>query len=100
MKFQFASKYIDSVEASIREDRYIYNDSVRLTLFDANADELLCVATVMIMGYKPAPGCVFIKNWSENEGVYEALFAAGVVGPIIRKIPAGFIEAYECKYLG
>ena len=100
MKFQFASKYIDSVEASIREDRYIYNDSVSLTLFDANADELLCVATVMIMGYKQAPGCVFIKNWSENEGVYEALFAAGVVGTIIRKIPAGFIEAYECKYLG
>lgn len=100
MKFQFQSKYIDGVEASIREDRYLHNDSVRLTLFDANADELLCVATVMIMGYNPAPGCVFIKNWSENEGVYEALFSAGVVGPIIRKIPAGYTEAYECKYLG
>jgi len=100
MKFQFASKNIDGVVASIREDRYVYNNSLRLTLINANADEILCVATTMILGYDPAPGCVFIKNWSENEGVYEALFAAGVVGPIIRKIPAGFTEAYECKYLG
>lgn len=100
MKFQFASKYIDGVEASIREDRYIHNDSVCLRLVAADSGELLCVATTMIAGYDPAPGCVFIKNWSENEGVYEALFAAGVVGPIIRKIPAGYTEAYECKYLG
>lgn len=46
---------------------------------------------------KPAPGHVFIKDWSENEGVLQALVGAGVIEPPIRSIPTGYVEAFECK---
>lgn len=48
---------------------------------------------------KPAEGCVFLKGWSENEGVPEALIKAGVVELTGRKVKTGFCEAVEAKLL-
>ncbi len=48
---------------------------------------------------KPAEGCVFLKGWSENEGVPNALIKAGVVELTGRKIKTGFCEAVEAKLL-
>jgi hypothetical protein len=44
--------------------------------------ERLGVATTALVeaGYpRPAPGCVWLKTWSENTGIAEALVAGGVV---------------------
>lgn len=59
--------------------------------------ELVMTATVCLAEYgdMPAPGHIFLKTWSENEGIYEALYAAGIVGEISRVIPAGFAQALE-----
>jgi hypothetical protein len=54
------------------------------------------VATVALVPYgAPHPGefGVWLKGWSENEGVPEALAAAGVVTLTGRRHPAGFCEA-------
>ena len=47
----------------------------------------------------PVKGFVFLKGWSENEGVPEALVKAGIVELTGRKIKAGYCEAQEAKLL-
>lgn len=39
------------------------------------------------------PGEVAIKNYSENEGLYESLLDAGVIEKAHREIPCGWISA-------
>ena len=43
---------------------------------------------------------IIIKNWSENEGIYEALFDKGLISGIYERIPTGFVEAYKCNMEG
>jgi len=47
----------------------------------------------------PPENHVFLKGWSENEGVPEALVKAGVVKLTGRKIPTGYCEAEEAELL-
>lgn len=47
----------------------------------------------------PANGCVWLKGWAENEGLPEALVAAGVVELTGRKQPTGHVEAVEARLL-
>lgn len=60
--------------------------------------EPIFTATVAL-DEKPAEGCVFLKDWSENQGISEALVKAGIVEMTGRKVPAGFCEALEAKLL-
>lgn len=60
--------------------------------------EPIFTATVAL-DEKPTEGCVFLKGWSENEGVPEALVKAGIVELTGRKIKTGFCEAEEAKLL-
>lgn len=47
---------------------------------------------------KPA-NKVFIKDWSENTGIYDALLAAGVIGPCEAEIATGHVVALLCPLL-
>lgn len=47
----------------------------------------------------PPYGHVFLKGWSENEGIPEALVKAGVVELTGRKVKTGYCEALEAKLL-
>lgn len=38
------------------------------------------------------PGHIFLKGWSENEGIPEALISAGVVGPAVGSVRSGFVN--------
>jgi len=42
------------------------------------------------MGYKPPPGFVLIKNYSENEGVLDALVEQHIVEDTKARLDAGF----------
>lgn len=88
-----------SRNAYIVEKSYNYGGGTYLSVHSAMTGEPLCIATTNVPGHTCEPGNVLIKTWSENTGVYEALLEAGVIGPVIRKVRAGFAEAYECKYL-
>jgi hypothetical protein len=85
-------------ECSVETSAYKYrNGSTHLQLW---CDEgPVATASVASPDYIPEPGNVLIKNYAENEGVYEALYEAKVVGPIIRQIPVGWAYAIECKLL-
>ena len=40
---------------------------------------------------------IAIKNYSENEGVYDALLKAGVITPKHREISTGYVTVPVCK---
>ncbi len=54
-------------------------------------------ATVCVPDHIPAPHNVMIKDWSENEGVLDALVGAGVIEPPIKEVPINYVTAYECR---
>jgi DNA helicase HerA-like ATPase len=42
---------------------------------------------------------VIIKDYSENEGLYECMLKTGHIGPELRRVYSGFISAPVCKLL-
>ena len=47
----------------------------------------------------PAKGCVFLKGWSENEGIPESLVDNGIVELTGKIVPTGYCEAIEARLL-
>lgn len=67
--------------------------------------QLLCsvgpmaTATVNLPNEKLGKDCVFIKNYSENEGMLEALVKAGVVRDTGKRVRTGYVEVPMCELL-
>ena len=69
--------------------------STALVLFDPVTGELVAKATVCMSGYDLLPTNqrhVFIKDYSENEGMFEALQRAGVIDEELRSLDAGWVH--------
>lgn len=64
----------------------------RLILNDAHSGKQVAVATVNLPDVTADRYEVFIKDYSENEGMLKALVEAGVVAATGRTIRAGFAE--------
>lgn len=82
---------------SVVKTAYMEDMSPALQILSSNGEPLM-VATVWVEE-SPSEGCVWIKNWSENEGVLEALTEAGVIEPTGRVCPTGWTQAHEAKLL-
>jgi hypothetical protein len=67
-----------------------------LVLFDSE-DMPAMKVTVFIDGVDVPPDHILVKSWSENEGLFEALVAAGVVHQVATLIPTGYVNAHLCK---
>ena len=78
------------------ERAHYQDDSLALSLWDA--DGPLAKATVWL-DIPPAEGCVWIKDWAENEGMLASLTAAGVIEPTGRVEQAGFTHVHEARVL-
>lgn len=95
MKAYIKSKYCDEeVELSFG----CYGDGSTAIQGKSLLGEPIFTATVAL-DEKPKEGHVFLKGWSENEGVPDALVKAGIVQLTGRKIPTGYCEALEAKLL-
>ena len=58
------------------------------------------VATLTVwLAEPPAPGCVWIKDWSENSGVLDSLEKLNLVERTGRTHPTGWVEAVEVRLL-
>lgn len=70
---------------------------------DSFPGEKLLTATVSLRPYghpKPSFGCVWLKDWSENEGVPEALVSGGCVELTGRSVTVGVgVPAREARLL-
>ena len=98
--FMLDTKYCKE-QATIRFGKYLNNDETVISFTDMDGQPLL-TATVNLDAYgeHPKEGCVFIKDWSENEGTYDSLRALLIIGPSQRKVAvANGLEAYECPLL-
>lgn len=75
------------------------NDRVALILYDTEEDCDYATATTNLPDEDVPEGHAFIKDYSENEGVLDALLAAGVVDKPIRYVHSGFVGIPLCKIL-
>ena len=93
------TKFIDD-EVYFQLGRY-QDNSIAIKISLAMTGEPMGVATVCLAQYKekPAEGNVFIKNWSENEGILESLQESGILGESVAQHKTGFATADECKLL-
>ena len=73
----------------IEKSRY-GNGRTALILNDARRGEQVAVATVNLPDVPAGPNDVFIKNYSENEGMLKALAEAGVVKATGDVVSTGF----------
>ncbi|MEI8194279.1 MAG: hypothetical protein WCI73_00055 [Phycisphaerae bacterium] len=82
----------------LKELRYT-NGRTALTLLDAQTRDSVACATVNLPDRALGPNEVFIKDWSENEGMLTALEAAGVVRPTGEMVQSGFVAIPKCELL-
>ena len=94
MQVHVATKYYTG-DVELRFGKY-GNESVAIQAVVSGEPQF--VATVAL-DELPPDGHVFLKGWSENEGVPEALAKAGIVELTGRVLPTGYCEAQEAKLL-
>ena len=77
--------------------RYVYNQEIAIVLEDSNGP--IATATVNVQGARRAsPRGVWLKGWSENEGLPKALEDAGVVKLTNEFHPTGFVNAQYAEF--
>lgn len=97
--FDFKTRFVSETKAFVEEQKYASTGDLCLRIKDWATDQLLLTATVCLPQFVPRPGHVFIKNYSANDGVLDALQKAKVIGEAIAVHKAGYAEVYECEYL-
>ena len=81
--------------------KFAYNNNVpALVLFD-DEDEEFMTASVNVVehAHRLGKNQTFIKNWTENEGILEALQAENVIGPVLFTVPCGYTQAQAVEIL-
>jgi hypothetical protein len=73
------------------------NGRPALKLVDAEDGSPIATATVNLPDVPLGGNQVAIKSYSENEGLLQALIAAGVVKPTGQTVPTGYAEVAICE---
>lgn len=81
------------------ESKYMVNNRIALELLETGTEERIATATTNLVDEHVEENEVVIKNYSENEGIYEVLLKAGIIGPVKRKVTSGFVDCLVCDYL-
>lgn len=84
-------------------EKYASNGGLAIQMFTSSDGypELLATVTTNLEGIAdPSEGCVFVKNYSENEGVLEALIEAGLLEKTGRSVMTGWVTIQEARLIG
>ncbi len=95
MKISVNAKYITG-EVELKFSKY-QNGSLAIQAFSLYGEPEF-TATVAL-DELPPNGYVFLKGWSENEGIPDALEKAGIVELTNHTIPTGYCKAQVAKLL-
>lgn len=79
-----------------------YGNGETAIIINGAEGERLAVATVNMEGSlakAPGPKHVWLKGWSENEGIPEALEKAGILKRTGETFPAGYVHAELAEML-
>lgn len=85
--------------------RYLSSDGglaiVLITREDGYPD-LLSKLTINLegQGETPNPGCVFVKDYSENEGILDAFVKKGWLRVTGRTVRSGYVSVPEAQVIG
>ena len=79
-------------DCTIELTQYAHNGQKAMQLYDANDGEPIARATVCI-DYDFQENQTAIKDWSENEGMLQALIDSHIVKDTGIRVPCGFTEA-------
>lgn len=81
--------------------RYTYGNTPCLNLISTLDGSPVATATVNLIDYnlQPPENCCFIKNYSENQGILEALTSAEIVKPLGQTVQFGLFncQAHLCE---
>ena len=77
----------------VQIEKYAQGSHV-IVLVDAHDGSPVAVATVNIDGL--GPNEIAIKDYSENDGMYQALLNAKVIKPMHREVEQGFVTLPVC----
>lgn len=76
---------------------YPTTNRTALLLKDVKDSSPIAVATVNLPDQPLPDDELFIKNWSENEGIYEALVKAGYIKTFHNVVATGYVTALQVK---
>ena len=82
----------------VRREEYA-NGRTALVLVDALDGSPIATASVNLPDVELAEDEVCIKDYSENEGMLDALVREGIVSETVRHVPSGFVTIPICKLL-
>lgn len=80
------------------EYSYYYEGGLAMLLFTQEGEPLSTVS-VYLEDSTPSKGCIWVKTWSENEGLLEQLESAKLLKRTGRYARAGFAQAAEAQLL-
>ena len=90
----YSTKWVKERRVVVRPNTYGNNGNLALQVFDAENGNPIATATVNPAVGGPLPkGVVAIKNWSENEGVEQALIEGGIIeAEPVAELEQGFVR--------
>lgn len=91
--------YYRGWHVNVVRSHYINTDRIALMLIDADDGLPITTCTVNIPEVFVEKDQLIIKDWSENEGILKWLQEHNIVGPRLRSIPTGHVEADLCELL-
>ena len=86
-------------ELKLKLATYFKGDRICIKLLDKKDGMHYMTATVNMPEVDLKHDEVLIKDYSENEGILEALIRAEVISDPIDVVSAGFVEVFKCKLL-
>ena len=89
----------DDQELEIEFLKY-HNDQIAIQLYDNGEPYLTATVPINVPGtpnYNLDDRDVVIKNYSENEGILEALIANNIIEEPHAKLPCNFVTLYVAK---
>lgn len=95
---KYTNKYGHSYDVVIQKGNYS-NYRTSLLLVDEHTGEPIIIATTNLIDEPLEKDEVFIKDWSENEGVLKFLQDNKYVGKVITNVAVNYVFAQKCKLL-
>ena len=83
----------------VQAERYASTGHTALSLYDAKSGEPVATATINLPDIPLSPNQVFIKDYSENEGMLAALEKAGIIEVQGCYVPTGIGSLPVCELL-
>ena len=97
----FKTKYsLAPIGVTLQCGRYPHDRTQKyIMILDRENQEPLATASVMLEGEQQSNDEIFIKNWSENEGILTELILHKIVARPHGTLPAGYTIANVCRIL-